>query len=88
MVTDKMVFSRKSGNGNNKSVPRVGQRGAAAPRPTDFSKKKVNFLKKFVFLGKKWDFAPPENLFFILPPSKISSGYALVGTSSKLRSTN
>jgi len=50
----------------------VGQRGAATPPPIDrFFLKKGQFLKKkIVFLGKKWDFAPPENFFSLCLPLK------------------
>jgi len=34
-------------------------------------------LKKFGIFEQKMGFCPPPKFFFILPPSKISFGYAL-----------
>jgi len=52
-----------------------GGRGGQLPPLADrFFSKKGQFLKKLVFLGKKWDFAPPPEFFFILPPLKSVLG--------------
>jgi len=43
-------------------------RGEQLPLPrTDYSQKKVNFFFNLVFLGKKWDFAPPTFFFSFCP---------------------
>ena len=59
-----------------KGVTRVGQRGAAAPLADRFFSKKGKFLKKICIFWQKIGFCRPW-FFFILPPSKISSGYTL-----------
>ena len=59
----------------DKGVPK-GWQGSPPDGPI-FLKKRSIFEKNWYFWAKKWDFAPPPNFFFILPPSKISLGYAL-----------
>ena len=63
-----------------KGVPRRAGGATAPPDGPIFLKKKDQFLKKFGIFGQKNGILPHPDFFFILPPSKISPGYALAYT--------
>ena len=73
-------FRRQNGNilhlPSSRAYPGEG-RGGSCPPDEQIFLKKDQFLKKIGIFGQKNRILPLPEFFFILPPSKISPGYAL-----------